>query len=236
LFLAYYWIARPLERLLPRLKMEWTNVRKLRLTCTLFGILGLAAYYIRLVAPISLQITQFVLLLSDLCFVAVTAFFMLQLKRKLQPSWVLFLWGGLIIPRVLIGFGTGGVAHGVDIVLLLLVTLTTIRQKVPVVPLLIGAVLLFISLPIKQEVRNRTWIGSDANKSPVEKSGVYLSVLADFVSGKGIPFSDGMQIAIQRIGHILTLAEVVALTPAVVPYWMGETYYPLLWKPIPRFL
>ena len=236
LFLAYYWIARPLERLLPRLNMKWTNVRKLRLTCMLFGILGLGAYYIRLVAPISLQMTQFVLLLSDVCFVAVTALFMLQLKRKLPPSWVLFLWGGLIIPRVLLGFGTGGVAHGVDIVLLLLVTLTTIRQKVPVAALLLGTVLLFISLPVKQEVRNRTWIGSDAKKSPVEKSGIYLDVLADFLSGKGIPFSDGMQIGIQRIGQILTLADVVALTPSVVPYWMGETYYPLLWKPIPRFL
>src|SRR5262249_5556095 len=83
LFLGYYCFARPLERLLPRLRMEWTNVSSLRLTCVPFGILGITAYYIG--TPKSLQIRQFVVSLSDLCLLVITVLFMLQLKRKLPP-------------------------------------------------------------------------------------------------------------------------------------------------------
>src|SRR5262249_44707531 len=125
LFFGYYRFARPLENLLPRPKMDWTNVRMLRLTFVAFGILGMAAYYARILVPIfSLPgpLTQFVVLSSDLCLIVITALFMLQLKRKL-PAWgILFLWAGLIIPRLLIGFGTGYLAQGIEIVLLLLIT------------------------------------------------------------------------------------------------------------------
>src|SRR5262249_13206701 len=162
--------ARPLERLLPKLKMDWTNLRSLTLTCVPLGILGIAAYYARVVATIPLQVTQFVVFLSDLCLLVITVLFMLQLKHRL-PAWgVLFLWAGLIIPRLLMGFSTGAAAQGIEIVLLLLVTLTTIRQKVPVVPLVFGVALLFITSGIKQEFRNLTWIGSDSNKTPMEKA------------------------------------------------------------------
>src|SRR5262249_40646465 len=100
LFLGYYRFARPLERLLPKLKMDWTNLRSLTLTCVPLGILGIAAYYARVVATIPLQVTQFVVFLSDLCLLVITVLFMLQLKHRL-PGWgVLFLWAGLIIPRL----------------------------------------------------------------------------------------------------------------------------------------
>ena len=34
----------------------------------------------------------------------------------------------------------------------------------------------------------------------------------------------------------MTYAEVVEFTPSQIPYWDGETYYPLLYKPIPRLI
>jgi hypothetical protein len=34
----------------------------------------------------------------------------------------------------------------------------------------------------------------------------------------------------------MTFAEVIEKTPAQIPYWGGETLYPLLFKPIPRLL
>jgi hypothetical protein len=37
-----------------------------------------------------------------------------------------------------------------------------------------------------------------------------------------------------RLAQFTTFGEVIADTPAMVPFWGGETYYPILFKPIPR--
>jgi hypothetical protein len=34
----------------------------------------------------------------------------------------------------------------------------------------------------------------------------------------------------------MTFAEVVRLTPDYVPYWKGETYWPIVWKLVPRII
>ena len=39
-----------------------------------------------------------------------------------------------------------------------------------------------------------------------------------------------------RMADIDTFAAVILATPEQIPYWRGETLYPLLFKPIPRFL
>ena len=51
-----------------------------------------------------------------------------------------------------------------------------------------------------------------------------------------LPYSDAVQISVARLGHLMTFAEVIEITPARVPFWRGETYYPLLFKAIPRLL
>lgn len=42
--------------------------------------------------------------------------------------------------------------------------------------------------------------------------------------------------SLHRISHLGDLANAMRLTPSVIPYLAGATYYPLLFKPIPRFL
>lgn len=42
--------------------------------------------------------------------------------------------------------------------------------------------------------------------------------------------------SLNRISHLGDLANAIRVTPDVVPYLAGATYYPLLFKPIPRFL
>ena len=42
--------------------------------------------------------------------------------------------------------------------------------------------------------------------------------------------------SLHRISHLGDLANAIRLTPDTIPYLAGATYYPLLFKPIPRFL
>lgn len=42
--------------------------------------------------------------------------------------------------------------------------------------------------------------------------------------------------SLHRISHLGDLASAMMLTPDTIPYLAGATYYPLLFKPIPRFL
>ena len=39
-----------------------------------------------------------------------------------------------------------------------------------------------------------------------------------------------------RLAQFTVFGEVIADTPAMVPFWEGESLYPILFKPIPRFI
>jgi hypothetical protein len=45
-----------------------------------------------------------------------------------------------------------------------------------------------------------------------------------------------IDMASMRLAQFTVFGEVVEDTPAIVPFWAGESYYPILFKPIPRFI
>jgi hypothetical protein len=45
-----------------------------------------------------------------------------------------------------------------------------------------------------------------------------------------------IEFASLRLAQFTVFGEVIADTPALVPFWEGESYYPILFKPIPRFI
>ena len=78
-----------------------------------------------------------------------------------------------------------------------------------------------------------------AAASQLDKAALYLRTLWRFaVSRPYTPESlrQSLDAAAQRLDLLLPLAWAAAQTPEQQPYLRGETYYPLLFKPVPRFL
>ena len=78
-----------------------------------------------------------------------------------------------------------------------------------------------------------------AAASQLDKAALYLRTLWRFALSR--PYTpeslrQSLDAAAQRLDLLLPLAWAAAQTPEPQPYLRGETYYPLLFKPVPRFL
>lgn len=238
LLLGYYGVHhRVLASVVPKVTMQWSDYGSVKLLAVTLGILGISTYYINLVIPFPLSIQQAVNFAADLSLLAICMLFILQLTGRLGLFATGLLWGVLVPTRMLLGFSTGATAQGLEPVLLLLLTYAALKHHLPQKTLVAAGVLLILLLPVRAPFRALTWGGGEAaNRSPTEKAALYVAIAGDFLTGEALPYSDAVQISMSRLAHLTTFAEVIETTPASVPFWRGETYYPLLFKVIPRFL
>jgi hypothetical protein len=76
-----------------------------------------------------------------------------------------------------------------------------------------------------------------AGEGGVFGQGVRLIVAAWwFGVDTGGAFGEVARSAFGRLSHLITFAWIIEMTPEPVPYWAGETYLPILYKLVPRFL
>ena len=136
----------------------------------------------------------------------------------------------------MIGLGTGATLQGIAVVLLLILAYATIRGRMPWLLMALGFGALILLLPVRAEFRELTWNSDDNRRSPSDNALLYVATAWDYLTGQEMSYSQAVQVSVSRLGHLMTFAEVVEATPENVPYWGGETYYPLLFKPIPRLL
>ncbi len=73
----------------------------------------------------------------------------------------------------------------------------------------------------------------------IEKMGIYMQVLRDFLESGGISsfnrLHSAMNASARRLSVLLRFSWIIKQVPANMPYLKGETYYPMLFKLIPRF-
>jgi hypothetical protein len=237
MIIGYYCLRRSwLERHVLQLRMVWEEQIGIEITAVGMGIVGLVFFYLRFLARMPPALDQIFRLLTDLSVISIAILFALQLKGKLRSGPLAFLWAILIPTRLMLGFGSGATFQGIEVVIYLIMVYAAVRQRLPMQTMGIALALLIVTVPLRGEFRARTWDSAEAALSPQEKAGIYLESLSTLLQGRGMSYSDALQTSVNRLSHLFTFAEVIQLTPSVVPYWMGETYYPLLAKPIPRFL
>ena len=78
-----------------------------------------------------------------------------------------------------------------------------------------------------------------AAASQLDKAALYLRTLWRFAGSRPYTLDSlrqSLDAAAQRLDLLLPVAWAAAQTPQPQPYLRGETYYPLLFKPVPRFL
>lgn len=235
LFIGYYGpFHRVLARLFPRVRMEWVNDHE-GLGIAL-GVIGVLGYATKVTHSMPLTVAAFVGLLADLSILGAIIVFALQLRGRAGPVTVALLWGVVIPVRLFLAASTGATFQILEVVLVLALTYTAVRRRVPWILLGIGLASLLIIRPGQIPFRALTWTGGtgDLSVSVFQRVALFKDIIKEVVIGQATTASDAVQIVTSRLSHILTFAEVIELTPDVVPFWSGETYYPLLSKWIPR--
>jgi len=227
--------ARPI---MPRLNLPWHDPRAIRIAGVLFGFSGM---FFVLAGPqiFPTSLAQLGAFGADLCTIGMCALFLLQLMGRLNLPTTLILWGVLIPVRLGLGLaagGSGGAAGPFGIALMLAVAYASVRRRIPWSLIIVGTALLLVIRALDVPYRAATWRGPLTDASPTEKL-TYMGDLVDrAILGGEVPLDTMVQVSASRMAQFTIFADVIRDTPHSVPYWGGATYYPLLFKLIPRFL
>ena len=201
------------------------------------GILGNVFYYFTVSGVKSAFFGGTVYFLADLSKLSFVLLYMLQLRGKLNLKGKIFLWGGVFIPRIMLGLVSGGTASIIiDCVLLFFVDMYC-NRKIPWLKISVAAVLFFFVFSARDSYREITWKGYDEEyNTALKKAGLYLRLIGDEITNAPNKYVKNYDRISSRSDYLVTFIIVKTLTPNYVPYWGGETYKTLYTSFVPRFL
>ncbi len=233
--LGYYLIPKN-ACLIPRFEFAWSNPGVIRMTAAAMCAVGMVAsfflYLHRGEGP-----SQFVALSSNLLMFGVAVLFTLQLLRKLSPLYALVLWGMFIPARLMIGLSSGATAAALSVGLVLLVVYCELRGRMWWSAIVVGFLAVLVLRPLMTPFRELTGHhGAEAGVTGIERLAVFGHVATRAVQGRYGDYDHLEQFAAKRLCLVCTFADVIRQTPDIVPYWEGATYFPILFKLIPRLL
>lgn len=236
MFAGYYGPARSVfSPILPRFKMRWSNERIVRQVALVLGFGGLIAS--NLTARLPEQFMQVSAFTVDLSMIGICILVAMQLAGRLALSTTISLWAVLIPLRILLGFGAGATAPGLLLGAAIALTFGALRRVIPWKMLAIGTAALFILRPAQAPFRALTWEGGKmADASAFEKLKLFGDILYRITLGGAVRPESLIEVAGMRLAQFTVFGEVILDTPERVPYWNGESFYPMLFKPVPRFL
>ena len=235
MFAGYYgpakWLFSPI---LPRFNLQWRDLRAVKPFALILGFGGLFASHAVEFLPENLA--QIGVFAADLSMVGICMLVALHLAGKLDWLTAAFLWGFLIPVRIAIGLGTGSAASGLIVGIAVAMMFASVRRSIPWKMMALGTVALFILRPAEAPYRMAIWGGRLSDASMIEKAQVFGNIVYRITVGGAVPPQVLIDIASLRLAQFTVFGEVIADTPAMVPFWEGESFYPILFKPIPRFI
>ncbi|HUY38259.1 MAG TPA: hypothetical protein VMV13_05485 [Candidatus Binataceae bacterium] len=233
----YAWPLIPVRSMVPRFRMRWSDARAVRLAALVMSVFGLL-FSAGNIPGLPKSLAQVAGYAQDSFTVGICILIGLWWIGRLSraSAWLLFL---VLVPMRL-GIGLVGGSSGGSIVIAMTLVLMNcaLSHRIPWVLVFAGTAALFIIRPLELPYRTATWSpqgelynASDAQKMEYMSSLFYRTIIGGEVSPDTL-----IQTAGARLSDFPMLADVMSLTPSIVPYWEGETYYPLLFKPIPRIV
>ncbi|MEE9167522.1 MAG: hypothetical protein V3U24_08720 [Candidatus Neomarinimicrobiota bacterium] len=176
-------------------------------------------------------------LLSSFYDLGMGIFVLLAARNKLTSAQRKILWFGIVPYFFLIQVSTGLVSNlvygFVFIFLLFTAAGYTIRWRW-IVPGLLLTILLHSNV---LEFRSLTWYGEHRGASRIERAQLFFRLTWESLESGGVKaVGEGADNMIKRIGQLSLFAYVMELTPSVIPYWDGGSYYALPTTWIPRAL
>jgi preprotein translocase subunit Sss1 len=238
--LGYYFpAARALGRVLPKPRLDWRDYNLLKLASVAFCIIGMVGFLVETRLDVPKRLTQYVGMISDLFYIGILTLFVLQLRRRLEWPLGLLLWGVFFPLRMALGAGTGQFGFALKLVLALVMAYAVVRGRIPWLALTAGFACFMVLQPAKAQLRSMVWVGGGGNKDQSEfkkMDALVDTVEVGFALVEKLGVRNVVGIASSRLAQVMIFAKVVDLTPAIIGYWNGDTYYPFLFKPIPRIL
>jgi hypothetical protein len=234
---GYYGLLwRVVAGVLPKVEMHWERWRIHKPAVgTALGAVGVSAYVVSTSVPVPLWLQGPLSFLGDLSLLSIVYLFILQLLKLGDRTSLVLLWAVIVPLRILLGVSAGATFQGLIVVAAILLTYATIRGRLPVGWLVLGFVAFLVVRTVQVEFRELTWQEGRPAIGVLERLSVMAEVGVALLSELGF-LRDAWQVGLSRVSHVMTFAEVVRLTPDYVPFWGGETYWPLVWKLVPRAL
>ncbi|HEV2169640.1 MAG TPA: hypothetical protein VGR40_01765, partial [Candidatus Binatus sp.] len=237
IFAGYYGPAKLLfAPILPRLNLQWRDTRVVKLVALILGFGGLVAASSHVAALMPESLEQIGVFAADLSMIGICTLVALHLAGKLDWMTAATVWGFLIPIRIAVGLGTGSAASGLIVGVAVAMMFASVRRAIPWKMMALGTVALFILRPAEAPYRMATWGGRLSDAGIVEKTRVFGDIVYRITLGGAVPTQTLIDFASMRLAQFTVFGEVIADTPAMVPFWNGESYYPILFKPIPRFI
>ncbi|MGB8411460.1 MAG: hypothetical protein WCE23_01415 [Candidatus Binatus sp.] len=233
MFAGYYGPARWLfAPILPRFNLQWRDERVVRMVALMLGVGGL---FLSSLHGLPGSLAQIGVFAADLSMVGICMLVALQLAGRLDGITSAFVWGVLTPVRIAIGLGSGLSSGSVVIGTAVAMIFASVRRSIPWKTLILGTVVaVFIIRPAEAPYRAATWGGRLSDAGAIEKARLYGDILYRITIGGEVEPQALIEFGSLRLAQFTTFGEVIGDTPALVPFWGGESYYPILFKPIPR--
>jgi hypothetical protein len=236
--LGYYgpWWRHITPRL-PAFRLCWEDAEAVQQVACVIGALSLIAFWVSLRQNFLPGLRQPFGIASNLFSFSMIVLVILHLEHRLRVASMLFLYGVLIPVRVVLGVSHGHLSFAIAVALALLMTYATMRRRIPWILVILGFMVFCILQPVKASLRSQVWKGGSTNQEQPEAD--KLQALSSMVR-MGMLFANTFGLksaasaATERLSQLILFVKVAEYTPDEVPYWGGKTYYPLLFKPIPR--
>lgn len=237
----YSLLGKWAQALTPRVKAPW-DLRRAPAAGALLWLTGFYFSYLGMTSPANLLFGQLVKLLSDLSILGMLTLFLLHLRGKLSLPLKIFLWGFAFPIQYLMALGTGALYRALVVAAPLGFLYIAERRRIPFlgIALFVGLALIPF-LGYKGEYRSYAWYGEEGpvviTRSPVQRGLAFSGLVYNRISQGGVEaYLVAAETAQERASHLGVLTEVMQMTPALVPFWRGETYRTLFWFLVPRFL
>jgi hypothetical protein len=237
MFAGYYgpakWLFAPV---LPRFNLQWREPRVVKTVALILCFVELAISASHLVEFLPESLAQIGVFAGDLSMVGICTLIALHLARKLDSVTAALVWGFLIPVKIALGLGTGSAASGLLVGVAVAMTFASVRRSIPWKTLALGTVALFILRPAEVPYRMATWGGRLSDAGVFEKARVFGDIVYRITLGGAVRSDALIEMASTRLAQFTVFGEVIADTPAMVPFWAGASYYTALFKPIPRVI
>ena len=173
---------------------------------------------------------------TPLSYLSTGLLFLLALDKVVSKKHLALLTAAIVF-SLIIKLLSGSLAQAVFLLVFLGILYWGNRRTLPWSFIFIGCFIAIMLNPIKANYREYTRAVVDsAPKSYLYKAEMFYKAAYDHYANDNYIPSNGIDmVVVDRIGHSITaFADVIAMTPEQVPYWLGGSYQTLWTSFIPR--
>ncbi|HYB92374.1 MAG TPA: hypothetical protein VEC38_15160 [Candidatus Binataceae bacterium] len=219
---------------MPRFKLRWRDSRSVRMAAILFSTVGLVVSILGARVPVAfVQLWGY---FANLSLAGIVMLFMLELTGRLDRVMILLLWIVIIPAQPLAGLAGGALGGAAALCLLLLVAYASVAHRIPWTLIAAGALAGLILRAVETPYRIAAWSGPLREAGRVEKLEYFGKLVYRATIGGAVAPEELIEAGSERLAMFPLFAEVIRDTPSHVPYWGGATYYPIVFKLVPRLL